>query len=130
MAAAAAPLIQYLAAAHLPAGARPFGAPFAGQFAEGQVLEQRVQLTPGKCYTVVAAGTPPVEELDIVLYTVAQGPLGREETPLATDADRGPQAVLGRKTECFRPVAGKTELVLVLRVTKGRGVGAAQVFEK
>lgn len=126
MAAAAAPLVQYLASAHLPAGARQFGSAFAGQFNEGQILEQRVQLSVGKCYTVVAAGTPPVEELNIELYLAE----GDAALPLAEDKDRGPQAVLGRKNECFKPTAGQTNLKLVLTVEKGRGVAAAQVFEK
>jgi hypothetical protein len=155
MAASAAPLIQYLASAHLPAGARPFGVPFAGQFAEGQVLEQRVQLTVGKCYTVVAAGTPPVQELRVALFAVpgsASGSAGGAQNssgavggansssvsllatlagpPLAEDSDSGPQAVLGRKAGCFKPLETQTQLLLVIEVQKGNGVAAAQVFEK
>ncbi|HSC86958.1 MAG TPA: hypothetical protein VLC09_06790 [Polyangiaceae bacterium] len=128
MAASAAPLIQYLSAAHLPAGARPFGAAFAGQFAEGQVLEQRVQLTAGKCYTVVAAGLPPVREVDLALYL--QEGEGHAATALATDKEAGAQAVLGRKTECFRPTDAQKNLVLVVSVPQGQGVAAAQMFEK
>ena len=37
MAAQAAPVMNYLASSHLPAGSKPLGAPFAGQFAEGEM---------------------------------------------------------------------------------------------
>lgn len=128
MAASAAPIIQYLSAAQIPAGAHSLGTPFAGQFAEGQVLEQRVQLTAGKCYTVVAAGIPPIEEVNLALYpaTVA----GHGPDAWAADKDKGPQAVLGRKTDCFKATDAQKDAVLVLSVEKGKGVAAAQVFEK
>ena len=129
MAAAAAPLIQYLAASHLPAGAKSLGAPFAGQFAEGQVLEQRVSLTPGKCYTVVAAATPPVQKISVAFHPVVDPP-GAALPPIVKSEDSGTQAVLGRKNDCYKPPAGQTQVLLVLTVDKGRGVAAAQVFEK
>lgn len=130
MASAAAPFIQYLASAHLPAGARPFGAPFAGQFAEGQILQQRVQLSVGRCYTVVAAGAPPVRELNVALYALDEQGQRQGGEPLATDADQGAQAVLGRRNTCFQPLEGQTQLLLVLQVAEGNGVAAAQVYEK
>lgn len=129
MAAAAAPLIQYMAASHLPAGAKPLGAPFAGQFAEGQVLEQRVSLTPGKCYTVVAAATPPVQKISVAFHPVVDPP-GATLPAIVKSEDSGTQAVLGRKNDCYKPPAGQTQVLLVLTVDKGRGVAAAQVFEK
>ncbi len=123
MATQAAPIIQYLASSHLPSRARPLGAPFAAQFAQGQVLEQRVQMNEGKCYTVVAVALPPVTELDIELFEE-----GGEE-PLAKDLTRGPQAVLGSRDTCFRPPkTGSYQLVLTVR--SGQGVAAAQVFLK
>lgn len=131
MASAAGPLIQYIAATHVPAGARPYGAPFAGQFTEGQALQQRVQLTVGNCYTVLAAAPAPVREVRIGFFAVdPKDPTRYLEPALVQDTDTGPQAVLGRKEQCFRPAAEQRDLWLVLFVDKGQGVAAAQVFEK
>lgn len=123
MAAQAAPLIQYMAGAHLPAGARQFGAPFAGQFAEGQILERKVQLTQGKCYTFIAAALPPVSEVDLELFVEG------EDEAVAKDTTVGLQAVLGSRNQCFQP-AETGPYQLVLSVSKGQGVAAAQVFQK
>jgi hypothetical protein len=124
MAAQAAPVMNYLASSHLPSGARPMGAPFAGQFAEGQILEQKVQLVLGKCYTVVALALPPVTELNVELFAE-----GDDGPPLASDDATGPQAVLGSRNECFKPEkTGPARLVLT--VVAGRGVAAAQLFQK
>jgi hypothetical protein len=138
MAAQAGPLITYLAGSHLPPGARPFGAPFAAQFAEGQVFEQQVKLTLGKCYTVVAAGLPPVSELVLELHSVATtrpvtttptgGVVPTAPVPIAVDAAAGPQAVLGSRAACIK--ADRSDVWLLLRVSKGQGVVAGQVFEK
>src|SRR5690606_14762112 len=123
MAAQAGPLSSYMASAHLPAGARPFGSAFAGQFAEGQVLERKVLLAAGKCYTVVAAGLPPISEVNVALF------LEGATIAAAQDETTGMQAVLGSRQSCFQPVASGTYR-LVLTVEKGQGVAAAQVFEK
>jgi len=130
MAAQAGPLITYLAGSHLPSGARPFGAPFAAQFAEGQVFEQQLKLTVGKCYTVVAAGLPPMSEVALELYDRATttGVVAPAPTPLARDDSTGPQAVLGSRAACVKPTAA--DLWLVVRASKGQGVIAGQVFEK
>jgi len=130
MAAQAGPLITYLAGSHLPSGARPFGAPFAAQFAEGQVFEQQLKLTVGKCYTVVAAGLPPMSEVALELYDRAAttGIAGPAPLPLAKDDATGPQAVLGSRSACIKPTAA--DLWLVVRASKGQGVIAGQVFEK
>lgn len=123
MAAQAAPLIQYMAASHLPAGSRPLGAPFAGQFAEGQILDRKVQLTSGKCYTVMAAALPSVVEVNLELYEEGGA------TPVAKDATQGLQAILGSRDQCFSPSKTGT-YQLVLFVERGQGVAAAQVFQK
>jgi len=130
MAAQAGPLITYLAGSHLPAGARPFGAPFAAQFAEGQVFEQQLKLTLGKCYTVVAAGLPPMSEVALELYdrSATIGVVGPAPTPLVRDDATGPQAVLGSRSACIK--AERADLWLLIRAQKGQGVVAGQVFEK
>lgn len=124
MAAQAAPVMQYLARSHLPSGARQLAPPFAGQFAEGQILEQKMQLVAGKCYTVVGLALPPVEELNIELFAEAD-----PRTPLLVDDTQGPQAVLGSRDKCYLSTEGGPAR-LVLRVTKGQGVAAAQVYFK
>lgn len=124
MAAQAAPVMQYLSHSHLPQGARALAAPFAGQFAEGQILEQKVQLVAGKCYTVVALALPPVSELTVELLSEAE-----PTDVLARDEDTGPQAVLGSRDRCYLAErSGPARLRLT--VEKGRGVAAAQVFAK
>lgn len=130
MAAQAGPLIQYMASAHLPPGAKPVGTPFAGQFAQGQVLEQKMKLLPGKCYTVVAAGLPPIGEVDIRLYREGYVENRSGAEPLVADETSGPQAVLGPRDECFKAESGMSSAWLVLEVKKGQGVAAAQVFAK
>jgi len=123
MAAQAAPVMHYFASSHLPSGARPLGSPFAGQFAEGQALLKKVQLTLGKCYTIVAMGLPPMTELDIYLVDATS------HTQLIKDETSGPQAVVGSRDACYRaPQSGSVSLVLVAK--QGQGVAAAQVFQK
>ncbi len=60
-------LIAPLAATAAAPGAKPVGAAIAGNFAQGQSLEQTVQMNPGKCYTIVGAGMPTIQNLDIQL---------------------------------------------------------------
>ncbi len=127
MAAQAAPVIHYLSSSHLPAGARAVGAPFAGQFAEGQILERKVSMTAGKCYTVVAVGLPPVTEVNLELYPPSEKV--SEKKAAYTDATSGTQAVLGSRETCVTPAISGS-YTLVLFVKSGRGIAAAQVFEK
>jgi hypothetical protein len=120
-----------IAATHLPAGAKPFGSPFAGQFQEGQVLKQRLDLVVGRCYTVLGAAPPPVQNLRLGFFAV--DPADPEKwlpEPLLEERDPGGQAVLGRKETCFRPTAAQTNLWLLVFVDQGHGVAAAQVFQK
>ncbi len=129
MAAAATPFVQQLASQQLPPGAKPLGAPFAGQFQQGQSLEQQIQMQPGKCYTVIAAGAPPVANVDIQIVPIM--PLPGMNPVLAQDQDTGATAVIGAKPNCFKwawpaPAAMK----LIMTVSSGNGVAAGQVYEK
>ena len=122
---AATPILIPIGAQEAP-GAQAEGGLFAGQFQEGQVLEQPVTLQPGKCYTVVAAGLG-VQQVDIQLVTQLP-PL--PPTILAQSAGSGPTAVLGgRSSGCFKnplPIAGPAKVVV--RATRGQGMIAAQVY--
>ncbi len=129
MAAAATPLLQQLAAQHLPAGAKPLGSPVTGQFTQGQSLEQQIQMQPGKCYTVVAAAAPPVANVDIQLVPVT--PIPGMQPVLAQDKETGTTATIGAKPDCFKwAFPAPAPMKLIVTVSQGQGLAAAQVYEK
>ncbi len=119
-----------LAQQYVPAGAKPVGSPLAGQFAQGQTLETVVQMQPGKCYTAVAAGLPPIQDLEVQF--VAQLPIPGLPSPvLAQDQTQGTTAVIGEKPNCYKwawPAGGPVKVVLTAKA--GQGMAAAQVYEK
>jgi hypothetical protein len=128
-AAAVQPILSQLAATKAPAGAKPIGSVMAANFQQGQALEAQVQMEPGRCYTVVGAGVPPVTELDIKL--VAISPMVGVSPVLAVDNTTGLQAVLGEKPNCFKwawPIPAPVKVVVT--VTGGSGLAAAQLFGK
>jgi hypothetical protein len=104
------------------------GAPLAGQFQQGQVLEQAVTIQPGKCYTVVAAGVGP-QELEITL--LPQSPIPGIPA-MGSAKGSGQKTVLGGGGNCIKlaliPVGVPAKWVL--KVTKGAGLAAGQLFVK
>ena len=123
------PVLAQLAATKAPAGAKPIGSVMAANFQQGQQLEAQVQMEPGRCYTVVGAGVPPVTELDIKLVAIT--PMAGMAPILAVDNTTGLQAVLGEKPNCFKwawPIAAPVKVVVT--VTGGSGLAAAQLFGK
>lgn len=125
-AAMAAPLLRGLAQSEL-SGAKEDGSAFAGQFQEGQVLEQALTLQPGRCYSVVGIGVG-IEELDVEI--VAHQPPAPEFVA-AQDQGTGPQATLGGGQSCFKnplPVAGPAKVRV--RATKGAGLALTQVYSR
>jgi hypothetical protein len=126
MAAMLTPGLQAIAASDAQ-GMAADGQSFAGQFQEGQTLEQPLNIQPGKCYTVVAMGAG-IQQLDIQLVA-QQAPL--PAVVLAQSNTTGAQASLGGKGQCFRnplPIAGPGKVIL--KATKGAGLAAAQVYIK
>lgn len=126
---AATQLITPLGAQHAP-GAKPVGSAIAGNFQQGQSLEAQVQMNPGKCYTVVGVGLPPVTNLDISLVPALPIP-GLPAATMAADNTVGPNAIVGDKPNCFKwalPMSGMMKVIMT--VSQGSGVAAAQVFEK
>lgn len=110
-------------------GMQPEGGAFAGQFQEGQILEQPVTLQAGKCYAVMGVSLPGVVELDVQL--VAQPLPNVPPAVLSQDNSTGSIAVAGGDGACFKqvlpvPVAGKA----ILKVTKGAGIAGAQIYVK
>jgi hypothetical protein len=127
-AAVAQPILQGLAASEVP-GMQADGSSFAGQFQEGQVLEQPINLQPGKCYTVVAGSLGAIQELDVMIQgQIAPFPA----QTFVQDNQTGPTATLGGKAAgCWKypaPIAAPAKIVL--RVTKGSGMAAAKVYIK
>lgn len=121
------PVITAMAASEVK-GMQPEGAPFAGQFSDGQTLEQDINIAAGKCYSVVAAGVGMQNvQVKLVLQPMPQLP----PTTLAQSAGSGTQAVLGGGGNCFKnalPVGGPGKVVLT--VTGGSGIAGAQVYVK
>jgi hypothetical protein len=126
--AAAQPLINQMAATEAP-GAKALGGSMVGMFQPGQQLESTLQLQPGKCYTVIAVGLPPVTEVNIQL--VAATPVPGMNPVLAQDQTTGPQSVLGKSPNCYKwpfPLAGAAKVITT--VAAGQGMAAVQVYEK
>jgi hypothetical protein len=127
---AATQLIAPLGAQHAAPGAKPVGSAIAGNFQQGQSLESQVQMNPGKCYTVVGVGLPPVTNLDISLVPALPIP-GLPAATMAADNTVGANAIVGDKPNCFKwafPMSGMMKVIMT--VSAGSGVAAAQVFEK
>ena len=126
-AAAVEPLLKQLAAGEVQ-GMNPDGSAFAGNFQEGQVLEQPIQIQAGKCYSVVGASMG-IQELDIQLVLV---PSPLPPQVLSQDNTQGGTAVLGGKaTGCFKnalPIGGPGKIVV--KATRGAGLAIAQVYIK
>jgi hypothetical protein len=108
-------------------GMQKDGPVFAGQFQDGQSLEQPVQLQPNKCYTVVAVGAGPQQlDLALVLTTPVPG-----MNPVLASGSGSSQAVLGAGNGCFHwqlPLAGQAKISM--RASKGAGLAAAQLYSK
>lgn len=128
-ASAVQPLLTQLASSKASPGAKPIGSVMAANFQQGQQLEAQIQMEPGKCYTVVGAGLPPVAELDLKLVAVT--PMVGMAPVLAVDNTTGPQAVLGEKPNCYKwawPIAAPVKVIVTM--TGGSGLAAAQLFGK
>ncbi len=127
---AATQLIAPLGAQHAVAGAKPVGSVIAGNFQQGQSLEAQIQMNPGKCYTVVGVGLPPVQNLDISLVPVVGIP-GLPVAAMAADNSVGANAIVGGKPNCFKWALPMSAMMkVIMTVSAGTGVAAAQVFEK
>ncbi|HEX3775366.1 MAG TPA: hypothetical protein VHV51_12935 [Polyangiaceae bacterium] len=123
-------LIGPLAASAAAPGAKPVGAAIAGNFTQGQTLEQTIQMNPGKCYTIVGVGAPTIQNLDIALVPSIGIP-GLPAAIVASDSTVSSQAIVGQQPNCYKwalPMGGTMKVVMT--VSQGQGMAAAQVFEK
>ena len=119
-----------LAAQKAMTGAKPVGKVAAAQFQQGQCLETLVNMSPGRCYSVVATALPGVQNLDLSLVPNVAIP-GLQQVVAASDNSVGPNAVIGEAPNCFKwalPMAGTMKLIV--SVSAGQGLAGAQVFEK
>jgi len=122
---ATAPLLGF-AQQEAPGMARD-GATVAGNFREGQTLEQPFQMLPNKCYTVLAVGAG-VTQIDLAIVAVT--PLPQASGVLA-QATGGNSASLRGRGNCFRwdlPVGIHAKYVI--RATRGQGLVAGQLYSK
>ena len=101
-----------------------------GMAQPGQIFEVPVTLQPGKCYTGIGAGLPPLTQLDLELQAAAPFPGAPPLTLAVSAAGGGIQPVLGGKPNCFKnpfPIAGPAKFRL--KVT-GSGPAIATIYEK
>ncbi|WP_437552834.1 MULTISPECIES: hypothetical protein [unclassified Sorangium] len=123
---AATPILTAMAASEVQ-GMQPEGGAFAGQFQDGQTLEQPFNIQPGKCYSVIGVGLG-VQELN--LQIVAQPAPMLPPVVLSQDNTTGPNATLGGKGSCFKnplPVGGPAKAIMTV---KGSGLAVAQIYVK
>jgi hypothetical protein len=124
MAAAVRPILQQLGKTQAPPGAKALGALIVANFAQGQTFEQSIQLQANKCYTIVAAGAPGVNEVNIKLMPPVI------PTTLAQDNSTGPQATLGQTPNCWKNGPFPAPMRVIFEVPSGQGIVAAQIYEK
>jgi hypothetical protein len=111
-------------------GMKEDGTAIGGMLQEGGVLTQEFNLMPGKCYTILGQGLPPIAELDLNL---SGKPLvaGLPPAVLAADSTTGPSASIGAGKNCYKnPFPIAAPVILTVKATKGSGPAGAQVYSK
>ena len=127
-AAALTPALTLLASQETQ-GMQPEGSAFAGQFQDGQTLEQTFNIAPGKCYAVVAAGLG-IQEVHIQLAVALPPPLPNGVVAQDNGSSGPGMSSLGGKGTCWKnpaPFGGPGKAIIKVR---GQGVAAAQIFSK
>ena len=105
------------------------GDAIGGMLQEGGTLTKEFMLLPGKCYTVLAQGLPPIAELDMDLQ--AKLPVPGIPAVLAADQTTGPSASIAGGKNCYKnPFPIAAQVVLTLKATRGSGPAGAQVYSK
>jgi len=111
-------------------GMKEEGDAIGGMLQEGGTLTQEFNLMPGRCYTILGQGLPPIAELDLQL---AAKPLVATLPPaiLAADQTSGPSASIGAGKNCYKnPFPVAAAVILTVKATKGSGPAGAQVYSK
>ncbi|RLB60028.1 MAG: hypothetical protein DRI90_14675 [Deltaproteobacteria bacterium] len=110
-------------------GMQPASDVVAGQFQQGQVLEQQFQMTYGKCYGAIAVGAG-ISEMHIQFVALQPIP-GVPNPVLAEDKTTGSQAVLGGGGQCFKwsaPIGINAKVIYTAQ--SGGGIAAGRVYVK
>jgi len=117
-------------AANEAKGMKEDGNAIGGMLAEGGALTQEFMLMPGKCYTILGQGLPPVAELDMQLLAKPLMP-SLPPAVLAADQTQGPSASIGGGKNCYKnPFPVAAPVILTLKASKGGGPAGAQVYSK
>lgn len=129
LAQAAQAVLDQVAKTEAPPGAKALGLPTVALLMPGQTSESQLSMAPGKCYTIISVGLPPVAEIDVQLLPATTVP--GLQTAMAQDNMVGPRAIVGKAPNCFKwplPIAGAARVVAA--VTSGQGLIATQVYEQ
>jgi hypothetical protein len=117
-------------AANEAKGMKEDGSAIGGMLAEGGALTQEFMLMPGKCYTILGQGLPPVAELDMQLLAKPLMP-SLPPAVLAADQTQGPSASIGGGKNCYKnPFPVAAPVILTRKAAKGGGPAGAQVYSK
>ena len=110
-------------------GMKEDGSSIGGMINEGAELTQEFMLLPGKCYTILGQGLPPIAELDMTLSLKL--PVPGLPAVLAADQTTGASASIGSGKDCYKyPFPIAAQVVLSVKATKGSGPAGAQVYSK
>ena len=110
-------------------GMKEDGSAIGGMINEGAELTQEFMLLPGKCYTILGQGLPPIAELDMTLSLKL--PVPGLPAVLAADQTTGASASIGSGKNCYKyPFPIAAQVVLSVKATKGSGPAGAQVYSK
>jgi hypothetical protein len=117
-------------AANEAKGMKEDGPAIGGMLQEGGELTQEFNLMPGKCYTILGQGLPPIAELDMQLSAKSLLP-ALPPALLAADKTSGPAASIGSGKNCYKnPFPIAAPVILSVKATKGSGPAGAQVYSK
>jgi hypothetical protein len=117
-------------AANEAKGMKEDGEAIGGMLQEGGTLTQEFNLMPGRCYTILGQGLPPIAELDLQL---AAKPLVAALPPaiLAGDQTTGPSPSIGAGKNCYKnPFPVAAPVILTVKATKGSGPAGVQVYSR
>lgn len=110
-------------------GMSPLTDVIAGQFKQGQYLEQNFQMAHGKCYGAVAMGAG-ISEMHI-RFELMQPVPGIQNPTLAEDKLTGQAAALGAKGQCYKwalPIGVNVRAIYTAQA--GEGIAAGRVYFK
>jgi hypothetical protein len=110
-------------------GMQPLTDIVAGQFQQGQHLDQPFQMQPNKCYGAVAVGAG-ISEVHIQ-FVVLQPIPGIQNPVVAEDQTQGSNAALGGRGKCYTwtfPMGINAKAVYIAQA--GSGIAAGRVYVK